>query len=457
MSALEAQAPGLPKNNIDEEFSMESAFGQLSQISTLAISGTVVQTVGHTVIAEGFPAPVGAIAAIRRPGQSPAMAQVIGFKGDQTILCPYSPLIGIRNGCPIDLVRTAFQLKVGPDLIGRIVDATGNPIDDAGPLYLAQRQSLLTPEINARRRPRIDRILPTGVRVIDGLLTCGRGQRLGIFAGSGVGKSTLLGMMARYTDADVIVLGLVGERGRELNDFIQRDLGPEGLAKSVIVVSTSDEPAIKRSLSCYTATAIAEYFRDQGKDVLLLMDSLTRFAQSQREIGLAAGEPAVARGYPPSVFASMAPLLEKAGRTEKGSITAFYTVLVDGDDENEPVADTVRSLLDGHVWLSRKLAQAGRYPAVDVLKSVSRLANELTDAKQRRAAQKVHQLMAAYAENEDLISIGAYKSGANPLVDSAIEARPAIEEYLRQSVNDGSAFDSTREQLLEFLNGDPKS
>ncbi len=435
---------------ISDEYSMAAAFDQLKQISTLSIAGTVVQTVGQTVIAEGFPVPVGAIASIQRPGFSPAMCQTIGFRGEQTILCPYGPLTGIRNGCRIELVRTSFQLKVGTAMMGRVVDAMGNPIDDAGSLYAPDRQPILTPAIRAHRRPRIDRILPTGVRVIDGLLTCGRGQRLGIFAGSGVGKSSLLGMMARYTAADVIVLGLVGERGRELNDFIQRDLGPEGLAKSVIVVSTSDEPAIKRSLSCYTATAIAEYFRDQGKDVLLLMDSLTRFAQAQREIGLAAGEPAVARGYPPSAFAAMAPLLEKAGRTDKGSITAFYTVLVDGDDENEPVADTVRGLLDGHVWLSRKLAQAGRYPAVDVLKSISRLASDLIDAKQRRSAQMVRQLLAAYAENEDLISIGAYKKGANPMVDSAIELRPAIEEFLRQSTNDGSSFDLTKKQLEEL-------
>lgn len=433
-----------------DEYSMAAAFDQLKQISTLSIAGTVVQTVGQTVIAEGFPVPVGAIASIQRPGFSPAMCQTIGFRGEQTILCPYGPLTGIRNGCRIELVRTSFQLKVGTAMLGRVVDAMGNPIDDAGSLYAPDRQPILTPTISAHRRPRIDRILPTGVRVIDGLLTCGRGQRLGIFAGSGVGKSSLLGMMARYTAADVIVLGLVGERGRELNDFIQRDLGVEGLAKSVIVVSTSDEPAIKRSLSCYTATAIAEYFRDQGKDVLLLMDSLTRFAQAQREIGLAAGEPAVARGYPPSAFAALAPLLEKAGRTEKGSITAFYTVLVDGDDENEPVADTVRGLLDGHVWLSRKLAQAGRYPAVDVLKSISRLATDLIDAKQRRSAQMVRQLLAAYADNEDLISIGAYKKGANQMVDSAIELRPAIEEFLRQSTNDGASFDLTKKQLEEL-------
>ncbi|MBR5711572.1 MAG: FliI/YscN family ATPase [Thermoguttaceae bacterium] len=430
---------------------IQSYINQLNEINPMALTGTVVQTIGQTVVAEGFPVPVGAVAEICRPGMKPIYAQTIGFRDNQTLLSPYDSLTGVRSGSAIRLFRSEPKLKIGDELLGRIVDAFGEPVDDGAPALLPQRVSFVNPAPQAHKRPRIDQIFSTGVRAIDALLTCGRGQRLGIFAGSGVGKSTLLGMMARYSKADVIVLGLVGERGRELNEFIDSNLGAEGLAKSVIVVSTSDEPAIKRELSCYTATAIAEYFRDQGKDVLLLMDSLTRFAQAKREVGLAAGEPAAARGYPPSVFAAMAPLLERAGRTEKGSITAFYTVLVEGDDENEPVADAVRGLLDGHIWLSRKIAQAGRFPAIDILKSVSRLANDLTDSKLRRAARSFRQALAAYKDCEDLISIGAYKHGSNPMVDDAIRLRPAMLDFLQQNVDDPDDFHSAKERLERIL------
>lgn len=430
---------------------IQSYIEQLNGINPFALTGSVVQTVGQTVIAEGFPVPVGAVAQIERPGAEPVSVQTIGFRGNQTILSPYDSLTGIRNGSRIRLVCSQPKLKIGDALLGRVVDALGNPVDDGPNMVLPQRVPFINAAPSPHKRPRIEQVLSTGIRAIDALLTCGRGQRLGIFAGSGVGKSTLLGMMARYAKAEVIVLGLVGERGRELNEFIERDLGAEGLAKSVIVVSTSDESAIKRTLSCYTATAIAEYFRDQGKDVLLLMDSLTRFAQAKREVGLAAGEPAAARGYPPSVFSAMGPLLERAGRTPQGSITAFYTVLVEGDDENEPVADAVRGLLDGHIWLSRKLAQAGRYPAIDVLKSVSRLANELADSKLRRAAQGFRQLMAAYADCEDLISIGAYKPGSNPLVDDAIRLREPMLNFLQQNVDDQFDFQTAKEQLTELI------
>ncbi len=430
---------------------IDAYINQLDQINPFALTGSIVQTVGQTAIAQGFPVPVGAVAEIIRPGKPSVYVQAIGFKGDQTILSPYSSLVGVRNGSRIRLLCSQPRLKIGDELIGRVIDALGNPVDDGSQMILPQRVSFVNPAPVPHRRPRIETILSTGVRAIDALLTCGCGQRLGIFAGSGVGKSTLLGMMARYAQADVIVLGLVGERGRELNDFIERDLGPDGLAKSVIVVSTSDEPAIKRCLSCYTATAIAEYFRDQGKNVLLLMDSLTRFAQAKREVGLAAGEPAAARGYPPSVFASMAPLLERAGRTPEGSITAFYTVLVEGDDENEPVADTVRGLLDGHIWLSRKLAQAGHYPAIDILKSVSRLANELVDSRHRRAAQVFRQLLAAYSDHEDLISIGAYKTGANPLVDDAIRLRETMTRFLTQNVDDSYSYSAAKDELIKIM------
>jgi FliI/YscN family ATPase len=286
------------------------------------------------------------------------------------------------------------------------------------------------------------------VRAIDALLTCGRGQRLGIFSGSGVGKSVLLGMMSRYTDADVIVTGLIGERGREVNEFIQRDLGPEGLARSVVVVATSNEPALARVHAASTATAVAEYFRDQGKHVLLLMDSVTRFAMAQREIGLSAGEPPTTRGYPPSTFALLPRLVERAGRSRAGSISAFYTVLVEGDDETEPVADAVRGLLDGHVWLSRKLATRGHYPAVDVLGSISRLMNDVTTPQHQAAAQTIRQVLAAYAEHEDLLSIGAYRRGSNRVVDAAVEMREAIEGLLRQPIDQTTPFDEAVEKLL---------
>jgi flagellum-specific ATP synthase len=288
------------------------------------------------------------------------------------------------------------------------------------------------------------------VRVIDGMLTCGLGQRIGIFAGSGVGKSVMLGMMSRYTSADVNVIGLIGERGREVNEFIERDLGPEGLRRSVVVVATSDEPALMRAQAAQAATSIAEYFRDQGKNVLLIMDSVTRFAMAQREIGLAAGEPPTTRGYPPSVFALLPKLVERAGRSAVGSITAFYSVLVEGDDTNEPVSDTVRGLLDGHIILSRKLASQAHFPAVDVLSSISRLFNDIVPGDQKQGAQTVRELLSAWREHEDLISIGAYRSGANPTVDAAIAMREEINRYLRQAVEDGTSVDSARAELVKL-------
>jgi FliI/YscN family ATPase len=299
-------------------------------------------------------------------------------------------------------------------------------------------------------RPRIDAPLSTGVRAIDGLLTCGKGQRIGVFAGSGVGKSVLLGMMARYTAADVNVIALIGERGREVNEFIERDLGPQGLARSVVVVATSDEPALLRTRAAETATAIAEYFRDGGRDVLLLMDSVTRFALAGREIGLAAGEPPTTRGYPPSVFAALPKLVERAGRSAAGTITGFYSVLVEGDDPNEPIADCVRGLLDGHFWLSRKLASRGQYPAIDVLQSLSRLMTDVTPPEQLAAATSVRQLLSAYNDHEDLISIGAYRQGANAAVDLAIAARDEIRRFLQQGVAEASSVETARAALVKM-------
>jgi flagellum-specific ATP synthase len=410
----------------------------------------VAQTVGTTVAAAGFPAPVGAVAEILRPSGSPLLAEVVGFRDDLTVLCPLSDLSGVQRGSRVRLVRTTHWLRVGPELLGRVIDAEGNTIDGRPQPVLGNRVSRDRDAPDACSRPRIDQPLATGVRAIDGLLTCGRGQRMGIFSGSGVGKSVLLGMMARYTDADVIVIALIGERGREVNEFIERDLGPEGLAKSVVVVATSNEPALVRTQAAATATAVAEYFRDQGKDVLLLMDSLTRFALAQREVGLAAGEPPTTRGFTPSVFASLPKLVERAGRTPQGSITAFYTVLVEADDPNEPISDTVRGLLDGHTWLSRQLSSRGHYPAIDPLQSISRLLPQVTDDEHARATYAIRDLLGAYRDHEDLISIGAYRRGASKVVDAAIDMQDDINRYLRQPVEQPSTLEEAREGLMRL-------
>jgi flagellum-specific ATP synthase len=359
-----------------------------------------------------------------------------------------SELSGVRRGNRVRLIRTTHRLRVGPELLGRVIDAEGNAIDGCEQPALGERTSLARRPPDPCTRPRIDEPLATGVRAIDGVLTCGKGQRIGIFSGSGVGKSVLLGMMARYTAADVIVIALIGERGREVNEFIERDLGPAGLAKSVVVVAASNEPALVRTQAASTATAIAEYFRDQGKDVLLLMDSLTRFALAQREIGLAAGEPPATRGFTPSVFALLPKLVERAGRTPQGSITAFYTVLVEADDPSEPISDAVRGLLDGHVWLSRRLASRAHYPAIDILESISRLMPEVTDEDHRQATYSLRDLLGAYRDHEDLISIGAYHRGSNKTVDAAIDMQDEIDRYLCQPVEQPSTFAEAREGLI---------
>jgi FliI/YscN family ATPase len=334
---------------------------------------------------------------------------------------------------------------VGPELLGRVINGQGQAIDGGPAPRLDDRVLLQQPAPAALQRPPIDTELSTGIRAIDGLLPCGRGQRLGIFAGAGIGKSVLLGMLARNSAADVNVIALIGERGREVKDFLDKNLGPQGLRKSVVVVATSDEPAL-------AATAVAEYFRDQGREVLLAMDSLTRFALAQREIGLALGEPPAARGYPPSVLASLPRLIERAGRSPRGTITAFYTVLVEGDDLQEPISDAARSLLDGHLVLSRKLAESGHYPAIDVLQSVSRLARELASPEQAAAMARVRQRLAVYREHEDVISIGAYRPGSNPAIDDALRAREPIQRFLRQQIDEPSDTAATRAALQELVN-----
>lgn len=414
------------------------------------LTGSVAETVGLVAAVAGMPAPVGATVGIERLSGVEIEAEVVGFRDCHTLVMPLNSLDGVRRGSPVRLLRTARTIKVGRQLLGRVVDARGLCVDGRPQPMMHQRRSLHGAVQSAVDRPRIDAPLGAGVRAIDGLLTCGRGQRLGIFAGSGVGKSVLVGMMARNTQADVTVIGLIGERGREVNEFVQRELGPEGLQRSVVVVATSDQPALLRVQAAHTATTVAEYFRDQGASVLLVMDSVTRFALAQREIGLASGEPPTTRGYPPSVFAMLPRLVERAGRTRSGSITAFYSVLVEGDDENEPVADAVRGLLDGHVWLSRRLAERAHYPAIDVLRSISRLIGDLSTPAQLAAVQVIRRLMAALDENEDLLAIGAYRKGSNAVLDAAVAMRESIEQFLRQETREGAPLEQTRASLVEL-------
>jgi flagellum-specific ATP synthase len=424
---------------------------QLDSVLPAGLEGSVVQSVGTVLAAAGLPAPLGALVDIDRPAGGPLPAEVVGFRHELTLLCPLASSAGVRRGDRVRLRRTSQTIRVGPELLGRVVNAYGQPIDGAPLPLLPDRADLQRTPLNPVQRPTIDTPLSTGVRAIDGLLTCGQGQRMGIFAAAGVGKSVLLGMMARYTTADVNVIALIGERGREVNEFLERDLGADGLARSVVVVATSDEPALARTRAAMAATAIAEYFRDAGQNVLLLMDSLTRFALAQREIGLAAGEPPATKGFPPSVFALLPRLVERAGRTPQGSITAFYAVLVESDDLNEPVADCVRGLLDGHTWLSRRLASRGHYPAIDVLESLSRLFPAVASPEQVRHATALRELLAAYREHEDLISIGAYKRGANPTVDLAISAQEEIYNYLRQRVDERSSVQAARTDLARLV------
>lgn len=435
---------------------------QLEHILPMRLTGYVSRLVGLTAAVSGFPAPLGAIVRLEREHGAPVEGEVVGFHDRETLLLPYGDLGGIRRGTPVTLVQSTPGARVGDALLGRVLNGRGRCIDGLPAPVLTHRVPLHPPPISPLERPRIDAILGTGVRVLDGFMTCGQGQRLGIFAGSGVGKSTLLGQVARSSTADVNIVVLIGERGREVREFIERDLGPEGLARSVVVVATGDDPALLRLRSAYLGTSIAEYFRDQGKNVLLMMDSVTRFALAQREIGLAAGEPPATRGYPPSVFALLPRLLERSGRTTAGSITGFYTVLVEGDDTNEPIADTVRGILDGHFVLSRKLAQQGHFPAVDVLASLSRLMSELAATEHKQAAQSIRQLMAAYQQSEDLIAIGAYQPGSNPLVDAALQLKGSIDQFLQQRTDDKAHPVATRDALVTLarqrdLLGKPES
>lgn len=396
------------------------------------VEGTIWSVGRNAIEAVALPVPVGAVCQIQRRGRTAIPAEVIGFQGAITLLASLDGSDGIAPGDKVVLRDSIATLRVGPGMIGRVIDASGNPIDDLGPMPTLTKVPLDAPPITAMQRPPIDQVLTTGVRTIDTLLTLGRGQRIGIFAGSGVGKSTLLGMMARGTDAEVVVIGLVGERGREVQEYLQRELDEGTRKKCVTVVATSDQPALRRVHAAMTSTAIAEYFRDQGKNVLLMMDSVTRFAMAQREIGLAAGEAPTTRGYPPSVFSMLPRLVERSGTGPRGTITGIYTVLVEGDDNNEPISDTLRGLLDGHFVLSRDIAHRGRYPAIDVLSSLSRLQSHLADEMQLKSATALRNSISVFRDNEDLISIGAYQRGSNPQIDRAITMQPQIEQFLSQ-------------------------
>lgn len=399
--------------------------------------GKVTRVVGLIAEGKGVKTPLGSVCKLLTDGEvADVPAEVVGFRDDSVLFMPYGELRGIKPGGLIENSSLPPVFPVGEGLLGRALDAFGEPIDKLGPIQASGSQPLYAEPPNPLDRPRISEPLDVGVRSINSLLTIGKGQRMGIMAGSGVGKSTLMGMMARYTKADVNVIALVGERGREVVEFIERDLGPEGAARSVLVVATSDKSPLVRMRAAYAATAVAEFFRDQGKDVLLMMDSVTRFAMAAREVGLAVGEPPTSRGYTPSVFAQLPKLLERAGRSPKGTITGVYTVLVDGDDFNEPIADAVRSILDGHIVLTRQLADQGHYPCIDVLKSISRVRSDIVDGAAKSSGRELIRLLAAYTRVEDMVNIGAYAQGSNPEIDRALRMVGPINEFLRQAVEE---------------------
>lgn len=422
----------------------------LQQLDPVRVNGKVTQVIGLTVESEGPDASIGDVCYIYPlKSDQPLKAEVVGFRDNKVILMPLGELDSIGPGCDVVGTGKPLTVPVGHELLGKVLDGLGQPLDGSFlPSRMTQYSTNNSPN-NPLQRPRVLEPLGVGVKCIDGLLTIGRGQRVGIFAGSGVGKSTLMGMIARNTEADVNVIALIGERGREVLDFIERDLGPEGLARSVVIVATSDQPALIRIKGALIATSIAEYFRDRGLNVMLMMDSVTRFAMAQREVGLAVGEPPATRGYTPSVFALLPKLLERSGNGPKGSITAFYTVLVDGDDMNEPIADAVRGILDGHIVLDRNLAHKGHYPAIDVLSSVSRVMKEIVSDEQQSAADQLKRLLAIYRDSEDLINLGAYQKGSNPDIDLSLQNIESIWEFTRQKTTDKVTIEQAKQQLIE--------
>lgn len=425
---------------------LDSLISRVESMQPYEYIGEVQKIIGLTVESRGPDAALGELCKII-VGRRKALAEVVGFKEDLTVLMPLEDITGLRKGCEVIRTGRTVSVPVGETLKGRVIDALGRPIDGQS-LVLSEYRQIMNEAPNPLIRKRIAEPLPVGVRAIDGFLTLGKGQRIGIFAGSGVGKSTLLGMIARNTVADINVIALIGERGREVREFIEKDLGEDGLKRSVVVVSTSDQPALLRVKALLTATTIAEYFRDKGYTVMLMVDSLTRWAMAQREIGLAIGEPPTTRGYPPSVFATLPKILERAGNSDKGSITGIYTVLVEADDFNEPISDTVRGIVDGHIILSRKLAELNHYPAIDVLMSISRLMVDIVEPEHLNAARTLRDLMATYNDAKDLIDVGAYKKGTNPKIDKAIELMDEINKFLRQGIRERMSFGDTIEYLI---------
>ncbi len=417
--------------------------------TTPVVKGQLERMAGLTLEAVGLRAAVGARCLVESPDAAPVECEVVGFSSDKTYLMPTGDTHGITPGALVTPSRQKLEIPVGPQLLGRVIDAHGHPLDGKGPIRMSRWQPLTAKPINPLARTPIHEPLDVGVRAINGLLTIGRGQRMGLFAGSGVGKSVLLGMMTRNTAADVTVVGLIGERGREVNEFVRDILGPDGLEKAVVVAVPADNPPLQRLHGAMVATSIAEYFRDQGQDVLLLVDSLTRFAQAQREIALAIGEPPATKGYPPSVFAKLPQLVERAGRSDDhgGSITAIYTVLAEGDDQNDPVVDAARAVLDGHIVLSRSLAESGHYPAIDIEASVSRLMNTIATPEQKKAAQTFRATYSLYQENRDLINMGIYQPGSNPRLDEAIAQFPKLTQFLRQAPDEAVTFGESLRHL----------
>jgi len=417
------------------------------------VEGVLTRMVGLTLEAVGCQAPIGARCDVVNSIGDRVETEVVGFSGDSLYLMPTSEVRGLVPNARVIPTRHGSDVLVGPELLGRVIDGRGRPLDEKGPLRARNKAALQGREINPLSRTPIDEELDVGVRAINALFPIGRGQRMGLFAGSGVGKSVLLGMMTRYTEADIVVVGLIGERGREVKEFVQEILGEQGLHKAVVVAAPADSSPLMRIHGAMQATSIAEYFRDQGKNVLLLMDSLTRFAQAQREIALAIGEPPATKGYPPSVFARLPQLVERAGNGQRdsGSITAFYTVLVEGDDHADPIADAARAILDGHIVLSRQLAESGTYPAIDIEASISRLTPQITTPEHMSLTQKFRRYYSIYQQNRDLISVGAYQQGSDPEIDQAVKMQPAMVDFIRQDMNQSVSFDASRNQLIELL------
>jgi len=433
---------------------MSKYYKIIEKTELVKVVGKVIHVVGLIIEARVEGVSVGELCTIYLDEGHTVYAEVVGFKEGKVLLMPLGSIEGIRPGSKVIASGHSLQVKVGQNLLGRVLDGLGNPMDGKGEIIAEELYSLDRDPPDPVMRPRIVDPMEVGVKAIDGLLTIGRGQRMGIFAGSGVGKSTLMGMLVRNSEAEVSVISLIGERGREVRDFIEESLGEEGLKKSVVIVATSDKPPLIRLKGALVGTAIAEYFRDQGKNVLFMMDSVTRFSMAQREVGLASGEPPTTKGYTPSVFALMPRLMERAGTSQKGSITAFYTVLVEGDDFNEPIADTARSILDGHIMLSRDLAAKNHYPCIDVLHSVSRLFTTVTKKEQQKSAGNMREVLARYSEAEDLINIGAYVKGSNPKIDNAIAKIDKVNDFLKQGVFDKSTYDEAKKKMSGIVGGE---